>query len=323
LTIALWRLTKWAIVDAVGFSGSSDQCRTSTGACWAAIGSNLNLFLYGIYPSADRWRAGFALATMVVAFLLLFVPRLRRLPIVVALYIVSSSTVLVLLLGCTPLGLAPVDADSVGGLMLTLFIAWIALPLALPLGLLLALSRQSALPALRIAAVTYIETIRGLPLVVVLFAAAVLLPLFVDGDVSTTKVFRVIACVCVFASAFFAEVVRGGLQAISDEQFKAAKSLGLGYWQTHLLVVLPQVAPIVARPIAGMMITLFKNTSLVSVIGLFEMTGITTIVITKPEWAPFSEETYIAVGVVYIAFCLAISSLATRLERQFSVTRNT
>jgi general L-amino acid transport system permease protein len=321
LIASVWRLARWAIIDAVGLTGSADQCRAATGACWAAVGNNLYLFLYGIYPSGDRWRAGAALAIIIITFLLLFLRRLRRLPIVAGLYVVSSALVLILLLGFAPFGLPPVDADSIGGLMLTLFIAWITLPLALPLGLLLALARQSTLPAIRVAATVYIEFIRGLPLIVVLFAAAVLLPLFIDGEVSMTKVSRVMLCVCLFAAAFLAEVIRGGLQAIPKEQFEAAKALGLGYWQSHSLIVLPQIASIVARPVAGMMIALFKSTSLVSVIGLFEMTGITTIVITKPEWAPFSEETYVAIGLVYILFCLTISALATKLERQFSIIR--
>jgi general L-amino acid transport system permease protein len=321
LVAAVWRLTRWAVIEAVGFAGTSEQCRRAAGACWAAVGNNFYLFLYGIYPSADRWRAGVALVIVIAAFLLLFLRRLRRLPTIAGIYAVSAPLVLFLLLGFAPLGLRPIDADSVGGLTLTLFISWIALPLALPLGLLLALARQSTLPAISVAAVVYIEFIRSLPLIVVLFAASVLLPLFIDGDVTMTKVFRVMLCVCLFAAAFFAEVIRGGLQAIPVEQFEASKALGLGYWKTQSLVVLPQITPIVARPLAGMMIALFKNTSLVSVIGLFEMTGITTIVITKPEWAPFSEETYVAIGLVYIAFCLMISALATDLERQLSAVQ--
>jgi general L-amino acid transport system permease protein len=313
-----WRLTRWVVLDAVSFAGSSEECRAAHGACWAAVGNNLYLFLFGTYPAADRWRPAAALLIILVSFSILFVRRLRRWNLVLPVYGASLAVVLLLLLGGYWAGLPPIDPDIIGGLMLTFLICWVALPIALPLGLILALARQSAFPAIRVVAVSYIELVRGLPLIVVLFMAAVLFPLFVEGGSSMAKVFRAMIGICLFAAAYLAEVIRGGLQAIPGEQLKAAAALGLRYWQIQFRIVLPQVFPIVVRPLSGMYISFFKNTSLISVIGLFELTGITTIVITKPEWAPFSEETYVIVGLVYIVCCWAISRAATSLEQQLS-----
>jgi general L-amino acid transport system permease protein len=314
----LWHSVQWALLNAVGFFGSSEQCRVARGACWAAVGNNLDLLLFGTYPAAERWRPAAALILIAVCFSLLFLRRFRKWQLVLPVYAVCSGLVLLLLLGSSWSGIPRIDADIIGGLTLTFFISLIALPMALPLALVLALARQSELPAIRVAAISYIELVRGLPLIVVLFMAAVLFPLFLEGGVSMAKVFRAMLCLWLFAAAYLAEVIRGGLQSISKGQINAAKALGLRYWQTQFLVVLPQILPIVARPIAGMYITFFKNTSLISVIGLFEITGITTIIIAKPEWAPFSEETYLIVGLVYILCCLAISRLASSLEQQFS-----
>lgn len=313
-----WKLSHWAFLDAVNFTGSAAECRTVSGACWAAVGNNLHLFLFGTYPSRDRWRPAAALILIVACFCLLFIRPIRRWDIVLPLYGFSLGLVLLLLLGDDRLGIPKIDADTIGGLILTFFISWMALPVALPIALVLALARQSNLPAIRVLAVSYIELVRGLPLIVVLFMAAVLFPLFTEGGSSMPKSFRAMIGISLFAAAYLAEVIRGGLQAIPREQLKAAEALGLRYWQIQFKIVLPQVFPIIVRPMAGMYISFFKNTSLISVIGLFELTGITTIVITKPEWAPFSEETYVIVGLVYIVCCWAISRLASSIERQLS-----
>jgi general L-amino acid transport system permease protein len=320
----LWALQAffdWAVVHAVGFTGSEQECRAREGACWAAVGNNIGLFLFGTYPAADRWRPATALALIVLSFAAAFVPALRRWSILLPLYASSVVFVATLLLGGGWSGLSAVDPDIIGGITLTFFICWIALPLALPAALVLALARQSTYAAIRLAATGYIEIVRGLPLIVVLFMAAVLFPLFVAGGASTAKVFRAMLGIGLFAAAYLAEVLRGGLQAIPREQITAAQSLGLRYWQIQFHIVLPQVFPIVVRPLSGMYINFFKNTSLVSVIGLFELTGITTIVITKPEWAPFSEETYLLVAFVYVLCCWAMSRLATNIEKQISTFR--
>ena len=316
LVWACWSLFRWGILEAVGFWGSSQECRGAQGACWAAIGSNIHLFLFGTYPIVEQWRPIVAFVIIAVSFSLIMFPRFRRWKVVLPVYTSSVAMVLVLLLGGGWSRLSQVDADVIGGLMLTFFICWVALPMALPIALILALARQSPMPAIRVMAVSYIELVRGLPLIVVLFMAAVLFPLFFESGSSMAKVFRAMLGICLFAAAYLAEVIRGGLQAIPSEQLKAAESLGLRYWQIQRKIVLPQVFPIVVRPLSGMYISFFKNTSLVSVIGLFELVGITTIVITKPEWAPFSEETYLIVGLVYALCCWAMSRLATSLERQ-------
>jgi general L-amino acid transport system permease protein len=310
--VAAWGFIQWAAIGAVGIYGSAEECRAETGACWAVLGNNLGLFLFGTYPSAQRWRAALSIGLMVGLFMALYVAVFRTWWVVFAGYLISTAGVLWLLFGGAYLTV--VDVDLLGGFALTLLICWLALPAALPLGVLLALARQSEFPAIKALSTVYIEIVRGLPLVVVLFLSSVVFPLFLEGGTTLPKVFRAALAICLFAAAYVAEVVRGGLQAIPKSQYEAARALGLGYWRIQANIILPQVVPISIRPLSGMYITFFKNTSLISVIGLYELTGITTVIITRPEWTIFAIETYLAIGAVYVGCCWAISGLATRLE---------
>ena len=190
-----------------------------------------------------------------------------------------------------------------------------------PIALLLALARQGRLPAVGTAAAIYIDLVRGIPLIVILFLSATVVPLMLPSDLVVAKVLRASICITLFAAAFLAEVIRGGLQSLPKGQYQAADALGLRYWQAQFLIVLPQIIPVIARPASGIYITLFKNTSLISVIGLFEITGIASIVSSKPEWSPFSTEIYVVVGAVYVLFCSVLSSLSSSIERQFDRTR--
>jgi general L-amino acid transport system permease protein len=327
LTIALlyfvlqgaWTTVKWGVLNGVGFNGTPQACDAGTGACWAAVGNNLFLFLFGTYPAEARWRAGAALLIVLLSFSTFIFRPIRRARVAIPIYVVSVGTILTLLSGGGFSRLEQIDLDLIGGFLLTWFIAWIALPMALPLAVMLALARQSTLPAISMLAAGFIDLVRGLPMIVVLFFAAVMLPLFVEGGANMPKVVRAIIGIIIFAAAYQAEVIRGGLQAIPTGQYEAAYGLGLSYWYVQTRIVLPQVFPIVVRPMAGQYIGFFKNTSLVSVIGLFELTGITTIVITKPEWTSFSTETYLVVGFIYLVCCQFISLIANSVERQFSL----
>jgi general L-amino acid transport system permease protein len=314
------RFLNWALVNATGF-GSVSSCNVNAGACWVAVTDNINLFLFGTYPVEARWRALFVLCLIVGSFCLLFRPELRRFRFCIALYFASVALAFVMLIGWKPIGLAPVDADRIGGVVLTVVLSWVALPLSLPFALFLALGRQSELPVIRAMAISYIEIVRGLPMVVVLFLASVILPLLFQGGLNVQAVFRALFAITLFSAAYQAEVIRGGLQSVSEGQVEAGKSLGLSYWAIQLKIVVPQALSAVVRPMAGVIVLFVKDTSLVSVVGLFELAGITSIVITKPEWTPFSIETYLFASAIYVTLCLAVSRLASNVEHEVTAFR--
>ena len=311
----------WAFIQSASPSGGDRDCRAAGGACWPVFVINARLFLFGTYPTAEHVRPALALVVILGSVILLFLPAMRRWKRFTTLYLLSCVIAAALLLGDDRFGMRPVDVDAVGGLALTVFISWLALPPAFPIALLLALARQGRLPAVGIAAATYIDLVRGIPLIVILFLSATVVPLMLPSDLVVAKVLRAAICITLFAAAFLAEVIRGGLQSLDKGQYQAADALGLRYWQAQLLIVLPQIIPVIARPACGIYITLFKNTSLISVIGLFEITGIASIVSSKPEWSPFSTEIYLVVGAVYVLFCSILSNLSSRIERQFDRTR--
>jgi len=221
----------------------------------------------------------------------------------------------VLVVGAPVLGLQAVDLDLTGGFLLTALLVIVSLPLALPFAVVLALGRRSTLPAVRAVCTIVIEGVRALPMVVVLFLVSVMLPLLLRGGFDLPKVLRAMIGISVFAAAYQAEVIRGGLQAIPRGQIEAAQALGLGYLAIQWKIVLPQVLAIVVRPLSGVTVTFFKDTSLVGVIGLFELTGIGAIIITKPEWTGYSTEIYLALGAVYYLLCASIAGAARAAER--------
>ena len=308
------------VLNGVGFNGTPQACDAGTGACWAAVGNNLFLFLFGTYPAEARWRAGAALLIVLLSFSTFIFRPIRRARVAIPIYVVSVGTILTLLSGGGFSRLEQIDLDLIGGFLLTWFIVVIALPMALPLAVMLALARQSTLPAISMLAAGFIDLVRGLPMIVVLFFAAVMLPLFVEGAQhaeSGSGNYRNHHLRCGISG----RGDTGGLQAIPTGQYEAAYGLGPSSTGTFRPgIVPPQVFPIVVRTNGwDIYIGFFKNTSLVSVIGLFELTGITTIVITKPEWTSFSTETYLVVGFIYLVCCQFISLIANSVERQFSL----
>ena len=207
-----------------------------------------------------------------------------------------------------------------GGLLLTLLLSVVGIVFSFPLGVLLALGRQSGLPAVRALSVTYIEVLRGVPLVTVLFMAQLMLPLFLPG-VTIDRVVRAMAGIVLFSAAYLAENVRGGLQAIPRGQYEAARALGLNTWKMMLLVILPQALKIVIPVLVGQFIALFKDTSLVVIVGLLELMGIAKAVLAQPDFLGLQAEVYLFVALVYAVFCYLMSDLSQRLERRLNTER--
>ncbi len=308
---------KWAFVDSLWFS-TSEQCKASDGACWSVITANIRFILFGFYPHQLQWRP---LLAVVLLILLLYFSQNRRYwrsPLAYA-WILGLFSMGLLLKGGL-FGLAPVESDTWGGLPLTLLLAVFGLTAAYPFGVILALGRQSDMPVIKSFCVVYIELIRGVPLISMLFMSSVVFPLFLPEGVTFNKILRAQIAIILFTAAYIAEVVRGGLQGMNKGQYEAAESLGLTYFQTMRLIILPQALKIVIPPSVSILISAFKDTSLVVIIALYDLLKTTQTTLTDPKWMGFSAEAYIFVALIYFVCCYAMSNYSRRLERELDTS---
>lgn len=289
-----------------------------SGACWAFVGSKFQQFMFGRYPLEERWRVMLTGAIFVALLVPLMIPSVpRKLLNAVLLFVVFPFVAFFLLVGGI-FGLPYVETALWGGLMVTLVLSVVGIAVSLPLGILLALGRRSKLPVIKMVSVIFIETVRGVPLVTVLFMASVMFPLFLPAGMTFDKFLRALIGVSLFASAYMAEVVRGGLQAIPKGQYEGAASIGLTYWQTTGLVILPQALKLVIPGIVNTFIGMFKDTSLVTIIGMFDLLGIVRQNFSDPNWA--SPQTPITglifAGFVFWLFCFGMSRYSIYMERR-------
>ena len=306
-------LLRWAVTDAVFTAGNSALCRSAGGACWAFIGEIYRLILYGTYPYHQQWRPLLAVAIIIGLFVTSCDRRAWKywLP---PLWLGGAALVGVLMWGGV-LGLDYVENRLWGGLPLTLILSVVGLVAAFPAAVLLALGRRSELPLVRWLSIAYIELIRGVPLVSLLFMAAVMLPIMLPAGASVDKLLRAQIAFILFAAAYLAEVVRGGLQAIPKGQYEAADALGLGYWRKMERVILPQALAVAIPPIVNTVIAFFKDTSLVIVIGLLDLLSTAKSAISDPAWHGFYRESYLFIAVIYWGFCFFLSRYSQWLER--------
>jgi general L-amino acid transport system permease protein len=218
-------------------------------------------------------------------------------------------------------GLEVVESTEWGGLPLTFFLAGVAMVVAYPVGVLLALGRQSRMPLIKTICVVYIEMIRGVPLITLLFMSVMMFPLFMPEGVTINKILRAQGALIMFTSAYIAEVVRGGLQGMNKGQYEAAQSLGLGYYHTMRLVILPQALKIVIPPTVSILIVAFKDTSLLVIIALYDLLKTTESVLSQPKWMGFSSEAYLFLALIYFFCCFAMSQYSRKLERELGSGR--
>jgi general L-amino acid transport system permease protein len=323
LTVTIPPVVRWGLVDAIWSAPNGQACRGpgghEIGACWAFIGEKARFILFGRFPYEDQWRPLVVVVIFVALILASCDRRLwgRRL---VLLWLAGLGLVGVLMWGGV-FGLAFVDSLLWSGLPLTLILAIVGMLFAFPLGILLALGRRSELPAVRAICVAYIELVRGVPLITVLFMASVMLPLFLPTGFTIDKLLRAQVAFILFAAAYLAEVVRGGLQAIPKGQIEAADALGLGYWQRTRLIVLPQALALVIPPLVNTFIGTFKDTSLVIIIGLFDLLGTVNAALADANWQGFHLEAYVVAGAIYFGFCFFMSRYSLMLEREFNKSR--
>lgn len=306
-------LFSWAVLDAV-WTGGSNACSPGyEGACWVFIFNKFRVLMVGLYPGDHLWRPALA-GGMYIVLALVTVFRLMNPKKLIALWFLFSLPVYWLIAG--GLGLTTVDQSLWGGLMLSLGLATIGVLISLPFGILLALGRQSNFAIIKSVSVGIIEPIRGVPLITILFMASVMMPLFLPVGLNINNLLRVQIGIILFSSAYMAEVVRGGLQAIPLGQYDAAKSVGLNYWKTTVLIVLPQALRHVIPSLISRCIALFKDTSLVIIVGLLDFLGMTKASAQDPEWLGHDAEAYVFCAFIFWVICFSMSRYGRSLERQ-------
>ena len=313
-------LLNWFIFDADFLGNSKDDC-TSGGACWVFVKVWMNRFVYGMYPDAEQWRinsAFFILFAIVGASI--FVPQKFKKFLIIFLLFIYPIIGFKLISG-GDFGLEYVETGAWGGLSLTFIVSAFALILCFPIGMLLALGRRSALPAIKYSSIGFIELWRGVPLITVLFMSAVMFPMFLPDGTYVDKLIRVLIAITLFEAAYMAEVIRGGLQALPKGQYEAAKSLGMGYWRMHFFIILPQALKLVIPGIANTFLALVKDTPLIFVVGLLELAGMVNLAKTNPKWLGMAMEGYVFAGLVFWIICYAMSRYSQNLEKKLSTER--
>jgi len=321
-------LIDWAAIHAVWTvpypNGQPDTtaCRDAkgVGACWAVVGDKWRFVLFGRYPYELQWRPGVCIALFIGLFAVSGMRRFWRREL--ALVWVGTLAVIGVLMWGGVFGMEYVGQDQWGGLPITLILATFGLALAFPLAVLVALGRRSTkLPAVKTLCVVYVELIRGVPLITLLFMASVMFPLFMPEGLNPDKLLRAQVAIILFAGAYLAEVVRGGLQALPRGQYEAADALGLSYWKKTGFIILPQALRLVIPPLVNTFIGFFKDTSLVLIIGIFDLLSSAKVAVTEPAWQAYSTEIYIVIALIYFAFCFVMARYSRGLEQDFSQSR--
>lgn len=312
-------LINWALIDAIWTGTSFEDCRNpdgtgGAGACWAMIDARFGQFIYGYYPAEERWRVNLTFLIFFISIVPLLydrVPGRKQ----AAIFIACIFPFLAFFLLYGGIGLTVVPTYAWGGLTLTLLLACTAILVSLPLGIILALGRRATnLPVISMLCTAFIELIRAVPLITVLFMANFMLPLFLPEGVNFDALMRALVGVSLFAAAYMAEVVRGGLQALPSGQMEAARSMGLSYWLSMRLIMLPQALKIVIPGIVNTFIGLFKDTSLVSIIGLLDLLLIAKQSVTDKNWLGTEHTAYAFAALLYFIFCFSMSRYSLWLE---------
>lgn len=310
----LWPALDWALFDAY-WSGT---CPDSSGACWPFIAERIGPLMYGAYPPEERWRVNLGLLTGLALLLPILWPRTPRRGLWTVLFVTAYPLLCVVLFAGGVFGLPRVETTLWGGLFLTLVIGVFAFAFALPAGVLLALARESRLPVLRGLAGIWVEGWRSVPTLVVLFVAIIMLPLFLPSDYEIDKLLRALVALSILMSCHIAEAVRGALRALPQGQRDAARALGMRPWQTHRHVILPQALALSTPQITNIVIGMFKETSLLVIIGLFDLLGMVQALSGDPAWHESAARAtgYLFVGAIYWAFCFGMSRYSAYLERR-------
>jgi general L-amino acid transport system permease protein len=321
LYIIIPPMVSWLVLDATWGSVRTDcaaESGTREGACWPFIVFWSKQLMYGRYPDTELWRINLSYAIFTVSMITLFIPSFRYKHWVGVFLLFIFPVICFYLYAGGSFGLIMVETPVWGGFFLTLVIAFTGIVASLPLGVVLALGRQSDMPIVKSLCVCFIELVRGVPLITVLFMSSVMFPLFMPEGLHFDKLVRALVGVTLFSAAYMAEVVRGGMQAIPRGQYEGAQAMGLGYWRMMILVILPQALKLVIPAIVSSFIGLFKDSTLVLVIGLFDFLGMAQLVATNTDWLGFTIEGYVVVAFGFWICCFSMSRYSMSLEEKLN-----
>jgi len=313
-------LLNWTFFDANFIGNTKEEC-TGEGACWIFVKVWFNRFMYGMYPDAEQWRINLSFLVLLASIGSIFILPLRFKNYIILFLLFIFPVIALNLISGGIFGLKWIETGAWGGLSLTFIVSAFALIFCFPIGVFLALGRRSDLPAIKYSSIGFIELWRGVPLITVLFMSAVMFPMFLPDGTYMDKLMRVIIAITLFEAAYMAEVVRGGLQALPRGQYDAAKSLGMGYWRMHFLIILPQALKLVIPGIANTFLALVKDTPLIFVVGLLELAGMIGLAKTNPKWLGMAAEGYVFAAFVFWVICFAMSRYSQNLEKKLSTER--
>ncbi|UWM83484.1 amino acid ABC transporter permease [Rhizobium sp. SRDI969] len=313
----VWQFLSFALINAV-WSGDSETCRANPdGACWSFVAAKLNYLRYGAYPATERWRVDVTqlIGAALVGWLLWRSAPCRNIAALL-FFGIYPIVAFALLRGVETIGLTVIDTTLWGGMMITLLMSVVGIVFSLPLGIILALGRRSELPIVKAVCVFYIEIVRGVPFITVLFMANFMMPLFVPEALTPDRLLRPMIGTALFSAAYIAEVIRAGLQAIPNGQYEGAQALGVGYFTSMRLVILPQALAIVIPGIVSTFIGLFKDTTLVAIVGIADFLRAVETARIDPNWAgpTISSTGYLFAAVIYWIFCFGMSRYSMSVE---------
>lgn len=318
--VIIWHLFNWAVLNAVWASpdGTSEVCRNISGACWAVIQTRWRLILFGLFPFEEQWRSGLACLALLVVAILSCIPRFWTILRLSVLWVVGFAIFYMLMAGGV-FGLTYIGPDRWGGLTLTVFIYAAGMLIAMPLSIALALMRRSKLPVIAHGIGLLIDTVRSLPLITILFTAALILPFVLPDWLVGDRIWRVILGFALFIAAYQAENIRSGIQALPSGQDEAAQALGLGYWNRTFRIILPQAFRIALPPTINQFVIGFKETALIVIIGFFEVMASGRAAFGTGQWSFAWVEVYTFVAMIYFTFAFSLSRYGTYLERRMRV----
>ncbi len=317
IALLLWIIPpfiQWAYIDA-NFTGSTREDCSGSGACWVFIKMKLDMFMYGFYPASEVWRLKTALALfLLVIAAFMYLKNNKLIFLVFGLYMIVAY----ILVSGGYFGLETVPTNKWGGLMLTIVVATVGIVFSFPIGIIIAFGRASNLPVIRSICVTYVEFIRGVPLITILFMSSIILPLFFPEGMTFDKLLRALIGITLFQAAYVAEIIRGGLQSIPRGQYEAADAQGFSYWQKMLLIILPQALKVAIPNLVGAFISLLQDTTLVLIIGLFDLLAMVRVASADSSWIGMETEGYVFVTFIFWAFCYFMSLYSKKLEYRYN-----
>jgi len=313
IRIGIW-IVNWAILDAVWIGTSRDMNHTG-GAVWAFIINKIRFFMFGFYPKEELWRIILTFVLITVSFIPYFFKAIKHKVLIFAAHMILWPLLIGFLMA-GGLGLEKISTNDWGGLTLTMILSLLGLLYSFPIGILVALGRRSKLPVIRGLCVAYIEFFRGIPLITILFMSSVVVPFFLPAQMAVDKIIRVVIGMTFFQSAYLAEVIRGGLQSVPKGQYEAADSLGFKYGLEHYLIILPQVLKITISNIGGISISFLKDTTLVLIIGMFDLLGIVNPLASDSNWLGMEPEGLVFAGLTYWLICFCVSRLTYKIEKK-------